>query len=197
MWDGHWTSDIRVPEASTDNIGRNLTIDHNAGYKSRLYINGQEISVSKGFKKSFKSDGQSWIETPLTDFTVARQPLRFGVPVMTLVGYYDPQGGLPSYIYPPLYGAYGFTYPDDSLTLSGKDCQLQVETHHGLLYFKLANHRVARTVMNKFHINVPTDIQPSRVAVVCNNRTAVEKILPSSAAEDISHFMYGEAFPNK
>lgn len=93
----------------------------------------------------------------------------------TLVGYYDPQGSLPSYIYPALHGAYGFTYPDDSNTLSGNDCQLQVETRDGLQRFTLANHRAASTVMNKFHINIPTDLKPSQAAVVCNNRTIAEK----------------------
>lgn len=62
MWDGRWTRDIRVPVASADNRGRSLTIDHGAGYNSRLFINGKEIVVNRGFKKSFTSDGQSWVE---------------------------------------------------------------------------------------------------------------------------------------
>ncbi|HEH9417661.1 TPA: peptidase M66 [Aeromonas sobria] len=196
MWDGRWTRDIRVPVASADNRGRSLTIDHGAGYNSRLFINGKEILVSRGFKKSFTSDGLSWVEVSPIDTKVARKPEQFGVPVTTLVGYYDPQGSLPSYIYPALHGAYGFTYPDDSNTLSGNNCQLQVETRDGLQRFTLANHRAASTVMNKFHINVPTDLNPSQAAVVCNNRTIAEKTL-SSAPTDISFSVYGKALPAK
>lgn len=192
MWDGRWTRDIRVPVASTDNRGRSLTIDHGAGYNSRLFINSKEILVSRGFKKSFTSDGQSWVEVPSIDTRVERKPEQFGIPVTTLVGYYDPQGKLPSYIYPALHGAYGFTYMDDGSTLSGDDCQLQVETRDGLQRFKLTNHRSASAVMNKFHINVPTDLIPSQAAVICNNKTMAEKAL-SSAPTDISFSTYGKS----
>ncbi len=86
MWDGRWTRDIRVPIASMDNRGRSLTIDHGAGYNSHLFINGKDILVSRGFKKSFTSDGLSWVEVSPIDTKVARKPEQFGVPVTTLVG---------------------------------------------------------------------------------------------------------------
>lgn len=194
MRDGYWTRDIRVPAASGDNLGRGLTIDHGASYNSRLFINGKEILVKRGFKKSYASDGQSWAEVPLIDTRISRQPSQFGVPVTTLVGYYDPQGLLPSYIYPALQGAYGFTYRDDDATLKGGDCQLQVKTTDGLQRFKLANHRTVSSVMNKFHINVPTDMKPSHGAVVCDKRTIAEKTL-SSTPTDISFSVYGKALP--
>ena len=196
MWDGHWTRNIRVPIASADNRGHSLTIDHNAGYNSYLYINGQDRLVSRGFKKSFKSDGLNWVEVPLIDTKVARKPARFGVPVTTLVGYYDPQGVLPSYIYPALHGAYGFTYADDSTTLSSNDCQLRVDTINGSLNFKLANHRINNKVMNKFHINVPTDVEPSQATVICNNKTATEKVL-ETAPTNIEYTVYGKALSAK
>lgn len=197
MRDGHWTRDIRVPVASADNQGRSLTIEHGAGYNSRLFINGKEIVVTKGFKKNFTSDGLSWVEGSASDSLILRKPKRFGIPVTTLVGYYDPDGVLPSYIYPALHGAYGFTYAaDERSTLTGSDCQLQVATRDGLLRFKLANHRAASAVMNKFHINVPTDLNPSRATVVCNNRMIADKTL-SSAPTDISFSVYGKALPAK
>ncbi|HQR42986.1 MAG TPA: TagA domain-containing protein [Gemmatales bacterium] len=45
--------------------------------------------------------------------TVERKPQAFSIPLTTLVGYYDTNGELNSYIYPALHGAYGFTYTDD------------------------------------------------------------------------------------
>ena len=195
MKDGFWTKNIQVPAAAAENRGRSLIINHQATFSSDLFINGDKIQVSKGYTKSFTSDGQTWREG-VTNGLTARKPERFGIPVTTLVGYYDPQGTLKSYIYPALHGAYGFTYPEDSATISGNDCQLQVQTRDGLLRFKLANKRDVSTIMNKFHINVPTDSQPSQAALVCNNRTADTKTL-TPAPTDISYTVHGRALPAK
>lgn len=192
MQDGRWTRDIRVPSASADNRGRSLTVDHRAGYNSRLFINGRENTVSRGFKKSFTSDGQNWVEVSLIDTKSIRQPELFGVPVTTLVGYYDPQGNLPSYIYPALHGAYGFTYPDDSATVSDGDCKLQVETRDGLQRFKLANNRSDRAVMNKFHINVPTAIVPTSASVICRNNVLNVRAL-AAPTQKLSFMINGVA----
>ncbi|AHG20882.1 peptidase M66 [Chania multitudinisentens RB-25] len=196
MWDGHWTRYIRVPAASDKNQNRSLTINHKASYNSILTINGEDILIQKGVKKSFTSDGQRWQESAEIDTRVVRKPEQFGVPVTTLVGYYDPQGTLPSYIYPALHGAYGFTYSDDSTEIADGDCQLQVETDNGILHFKLTNHRAISTLMNKFHINVPTASQPSRATVLCHNQSFTERTL-SSAPEGLSYTVNGRALPAK
>lgn len=190
MWDGNWTRNIQLPLASAANRGRIVTVDHDAGYNSTLFINGQQVTVSRGFKKSYTSDGSRWNEGLLADLRTPRKPQAFGVPVTTLVGYYDPSGQLPSYIYPALHGAYGFSYGDDSDRLADKDCQLQVETRDGLLRFRLANHRLSTGVMNKFHINVPTANEPQSAAVVCAARTLDQQsILP--LGETLSYTVNG------
>ncbi|HHT0304135.1 TPA: M66 family metalloprotease [Raoultella planticola] len=196
MRDGYWTRDIYVPAASSENEGRILTIDHQAGYNSNLYINGGKTLVSRGYKKSFTSDGRTWKESELIDTREARKPEQFGVPVTTLVGYYDPQGKLTSYIYPALHGAYGFTYPDDRETLFANDCQLQVDTKEGQLRFKLANQRLNSSVMNKFHINVPTESQPNQATLVCNNRILTQTSL-TTAPDDLTFTVNGRPLPAK
>jgi hypothetical protein len=100
-----------------------------------------------------------------------RKPVLSGVPVVTLIGYYDPLGEKRSYIYPALHGAYGFCYGDDASSLQGEDCQLVVETATGVLRFRLANDRLpnaslAPPALNKFHVNVPGASQPKSVAVM-------------------------------
>ncbi|KHN52112.1 M66 family metalloprotease [Aeromonas hydrophila] len=182
MWDGNWTRNIQLPAASAANRGRIVSIDHNAGYNSTLFINGQQITVSRGFKKSYRSDGSRWNEGAPTDLAADRKPAAFGVPVTTLVGYYDPQGQLPSYLYPALHGAYGFAYGDDGERLGNSDCQLQVETRDGLLRFKLANHRLSASVMNKFHVNVPTASEPRSASVLCHNQSQTEAQLAPAPA---------------
>ena len=182
MWDGNWTRNIQLPLASAVNRGRIVTVDHDAGYNSTLFINGQQITVSRGFKKSYTSDGARWNEGPLADLAVERKPDAFGVPVTTLVGYYDPQRQLPGYLYPALHGAYGFTYGDDSERLGTGDCQLQVETRDGLLRFRLANHRLSASVMNKFHVNVPTASEPRSASVLCRNQVQSDALLTPAPA---------------
>ncbi len=48
MWNGNWTRNIYIPTASADNRGSILTINHEAGYNSYLFINGDEKVVSQG-----------------------------------------------------------------------------------------------------------------------------------------------------
>lgn len=175
MQDGNWTKYIYVPAASPANRGRIMTIDHEAGYDSFLGINGRPIKVSRGFKKSYISDGTRWKESRAASQVVERKPQAFGVPVTTLVGYYDPDAQLKSTIYPALHGAYGFTYSDDGNQLSEEDCHLLVETRDGALRFRLANHRFSEKVMNKFHVNIPEASQPKSVAVVCRGKILDKK----------------------
>lgn len=183
MADGDWKAEIPLPRASAANRGRIVIIDHSASYSSDLMLNGQKVKVSRGYKKSFISNGRRWTETAASDGGLPRKPNKFGVPVVTLVGYYDPDGKLTSYIYPTLHGACGFCYPDDSSTLNEADCQLRVETKDGELRFRLADARLSREgkVMNKFHINIPASSEPSKVTIVAGDRVLAEKpIAPSS-----------------
>jgi hypothetical protein len=182
MGDGNWTKEIYVPAASPANRGRVVSIDHAATYDSFLAINGRPVKVARGFKKSYTSDGRRWKEGPAENQMLERKPQAFGIPVTTLVGYYDPSGELTSYIYPPLHGAYGFTYSDDNSRATDKDCHLLVETRDGPLRFRLANHRLSAKVMNKFHVNIPEASQPTSVTLVCRGQMVDKK--PIAAVAD-------------
>lgn len=175
MQDGNWTKNIPIPPASPANRGRTVTINHEAGYDSFLFINGGQFKVSRGFKRNFTSDGIRWREGQAANQTIERKPQAFGIPVTTLIGYYDPNGELTSYIYPPLHGAYGFTYADDRSRTGENDCHLLVETRDGPLRFRLANQRYSSKVMNKFHINVPEASEPQSVALVCRGKVVDKK----------------------
>ncbi|MGL4474372.1 MAG: M66 family metalloprotease, partial [Shewanella sp.] len=191
MSDGNWTMYIDVPAASEANRGRTITIRHNAGYHSHLRMNGVSELMYRGLVKSYISDGNTWNESEAPDLTIAKVPESFGIPVTTLVGYYDPQGLLPSYIYPALHGAYGFTYSDDKDRLTAKDCHLEVNTHQGKRFnFKLASVRVNGTNMNKFHVNIPETSQPESAAVICGVNTLVTKAI-EPAKETLSYTVNG------
>lgn len=175
MQDGNWTKNIPIPAASPANRGRVVSIDHAAGYDSFLFINGGQFKVSRGFKKSFTSDGTRWREGQATNQSIERKPQAFGIPVTTLIGYYDPNGELKSYVYPPLHGAYGFTYADDRSRTGENDCHLLVETREGPLRFRLANQRFSPKVMNKFHVNIPEASEPQSVSLVCRGKVVDKK----------------------
>ena len=175
MQDGNWTKNIPLPPASPANRGRIVAIDHAAGYDSFLSINNRQIKVARGFKKSYTSDGRRWKDAPESSSMVERMPQAFGIPVTTLVGYYDPAGELKSFIYPALHGAYGFTFSDDRNRSDEAGCHLLVETRDGPLRFRLANHRFHSKAMNKFHVNIPEASQPKSVAVVCRGKVLDQK----------------------
>jgi hypothetical protein len=178
MSDGNWTKDIPLPPAAAANRDRVVAIHHEASYSSVLHINGQQVNVPRGFRKSYTSDGKRWNEGAAAARGIERKPQLFGVPVVTLVGYYDPAGQQPTYIYPALHGAYGFCYPDDSSTLNASsDCELRVETRTGVLRFRLANTRLGGRYMNKFHVNVPEASQPYSVAVVSRGKVLDKKAI--------------------
>ncbi len=190
MGDGNWTKNIPVPAASPANRGHALVIDHGASYGSTLFLNGAQIPVNRGFKKTYVSDGKRWKEGAGSDLTSERKPTAFGVPVTTLVGYYDPQGELKSYIYPALHGAYGFTYDDDRRQSSEQDCHLLVETRDGPLRFRLASQRLSPKVMNKFHVNVPAASQPKSMSVVFLGKVlATQAITP--VTEKLTYTVHG------
>lgn len=168
MKDGNWAPSIYIPSASQVNKSRIITVEHHATYNSQLHINGLIIQISAGTKRYFISDGLRWIErVQLRDLSVECPPQASGVPVTTLVGYYDPLGELRSYIYPAMHGAYGFLYHDDNNALPTTDCQLWVESGNETLRFKLASHRFQSNVMNKFHINIAESDRPRTAILVC------------------------------
>lgn len=95
-----------------------------------------------------------------------RKPAAFGVPVVTLVGYYDPRGELESYIYPALHGSYGYAYEPESLKYG--QCWAEVGYANGKSEkFGIAGFRLQAGHMNKFHINVPESKKPESVHVAC------------------------------
>ncbi len=104
-----------------------------------------------------------------------RKPSSVGGPVVTLVGFYDPQQVLPSTIYPPMYGSYGMTYPlkaiDNNSVPSG--CQLVVTPllrakNQIRLTQDLNGTRINANEMNKFHVNISPELLPAKLDIQCS-----------------------------
>jgi hypothetical protein len=177
MGDGNWTKEIPLPAASVANKGRSVSIAHEAGYNSVLLMDGEEVTVSRGFAKAYVSDGKKWREGKVNEGSLERKPQTFGAAVVTLLGYYDPAATLPSYAYPALHGSLGFCYAEESAQVKPTDCQLVVETKKGILRFRLADRRIDAKHMNKFHVNVPAASQPTQFAVVCGGKVLAKRTI--------------------
>jgi hypothetical protein len=153
-------------------------------------MNGEQVTVSRGFSQTYVSDGQKWQEAKGTESSVERKPQTFGAAVVTLVGYYDPSAQLTSYAYPALHGSLGFCYADESTEVKPSDCLLVVETKKGVLRFRLADRRIDAKNMNKFHVNVPEASQPTQFAIVCGGKVLAKRSI-EPATEKLAVTVHG------
>lgn len=174
--DERWAPDFTVLSEGVDE-GAKLIFISDAAWNSEIYIGDNNYTLSTGGKYAFLYNDGAWTQVSLDsiDPVVELTPTNTNTPVTTLVGYYDPLEELQSYVYPALHGASGLTYND---VYSQSACQLQVEiAENDPLTFNLHDRRLTGGLMNKFHINVPTNQLPSKAHVICNGRTLHTRIL--------------------
>ncbi|WP_116963438.1 M66 family metalloprotease [Fastidiosibacter lacustris] len=95
------------------------------------------------------------------------KPEKIGVAVMTLVGYYDPEGKIQGYIYPPMYGNWGNVFKPSA---KKTNCSLNLTTEKGeVISYPLYDKRRSVKEMNKFHINISSEIDYKRVDLECKD----------------------------
>ncbi len=110
------------------------------------------------------------------------KPNQIGVPVVTLLGMYDPiqPSDMPSFIYPALYGNWGNIFSPETLrnsdpALVESRCSLEVTDENGQTYrFPLNDERYDSKVMNQFHVNLPASVRYKRAAIVFQADQRVE-----------------------
>ena len=102
-----------------------------------------------------------------------RQPTVQGVAVSTLLGFYDPQGKIKSYIYPALHGAYGNVFQQSSQKeLDKSPCVATIINDEGeVKKYALKGVRTFNNEMNQFHINVEETFKPKTITLKCNGQT--------------------------
>lgn len=111
------------------------------------------------------------------DQDIPRPPAAQGVPVTTLLGYYDPEGKLTSYVYPALHGAYGNTF-DEDIEGNTSGCIAKIGSRRGgMLQYALKGYRKEYGNMNKFHINVAESFEPHIVSIECNGSPLVQSYI--------------------
>ena len=180
--DGRWTSHIYLPTATATNTNKVVIVERNSAYNVGVatqpsYTETGEILsegpinwLNRNKIVAYRSNGSQWLEINANGLKEeVHNPTAIGVPVTTLVGYYDPQKQLQSYLYPAMHGSYGYVYPaDNNVPNDVETCALNVTYQDG----QQSSHRLYASrydsgVMNKFHVNVKTEDQPRQANVVC------------------------------
>jgi ToxR activated gene A lipoprotein domain len=122
------------------------------------------------------------------------KPDQSGVPVMTLLGYYDPQAAMNGFndhvnggkkfpndngfIVPALYANWGNYFTPETIrnsksTLANSKCELAVtDSANAVLRFPLLDTRLSSDKMNQFHVNLPTkNIAYKTAQLLCNTKS--------------------------
>lgn len=174
IFNSHWMPDVHIPPANAGNQSHAVYVVHEAIYNSMLHINGTEVLLSAGTMLRYQSNGVIWVRVDDVPFNVARKPVQQGTPVTTLLGYYDPERVLPSYLYPALYGAYGNVFhADRPVEILAARCYLAVHNSRGeRMNFLLRSQREAAGLMNRFHVNVPTAFNATVAEIVLHRSSA-------------------------
>lgn len=153
------------PMAGADESGTISKYTLHTGYSAKRV---QQAMVATPVIDSNSPTGFSqWNATSRTMVpTPGRQrPTRFGVPVVTLVGFYDPRGILPTTMYPPMHGNFGLTYAYEAP--AENDCRIIIRSTKGWTEYKLHSSRLNSFRMNKFHVNVAQSEFPSAASIQC------------------------------
>ncbi|TMO45608.1 hypothetical protein CWC25_05700 [Pseudoalteromonas sp. S4389] len=135
-----------------------------------------DSSSKTGFSKwdPLTQSMQPWNNTVLDTNTlrlVNRTPYKQDVPITTIIGFYDPEQQLQSFIYPALHGASGAVYKD---SFSSSSCKLIVKTQKaGNKTFNLPATRLTTGKMNKIHINLEAASVPTSASVYCDSNLLV------------------------
>jgi len=134
-----------------------------------------DTQFSSGFKK--------WQDNQFVEANTAGQyrvPKKVGVPVVTLLGGYDPNvGQQKAVLYPAFVSNYGNVYDLAQANISTNECGMDVRFGNGQTD-KIALHgsRVQSGYINKFHINLEAARQPQSATLYCH-QNGVKNVLAS------------------
>lgn len=183
MWNQHFTKDVHVPAASAENKGRGVRFVHQASFDGYVHINDEVVKIVDGDVLNFESNGSTWKRVDDFSFNVAREPETLGVPVSTIVGYYDPQGSLRDYFYSALHGGYGNVFkPDRPVETKLAKCWVEVRNAKGQTRgYVLRSERGEAKVMNRVHINVPQSFGATTVTLYRDGKAVLTRNLAKPA----------------
>ncbi|MCU9951925.1 M66 family metalloprotease [Burkholderia sp. BKH01] len=104
-------------------------------------------------------------------------PTRFGVPVFTLLGAYDPSNNT-AVMYPPARANYGMVFdklpaPDAAASAA---CWIDVRFANGSKSINLHADRIRKDSTNKFHVNIAEADQPQSASLSCRKGDRITRL---------------------
>lgn len=189
-YDGRHAPYVYLPESSSSNKGLIAKFEIDSGYTVDVHVNGNFERLRRGTVISYISDGKCWLMTNDDLSNTAIVPYKQGVKVITLLGYYDPEGKMNSYIYPALNGSFGNVYNYDIKS----NCYIEVECATGKkLNFPLTHVRIESNYMNKFHVNIERDLHPTTIKIYNGNKLLTQEKI-TLGSDDLLYTVNGAPF---
>lgn len=187
--DGAWISMVHLPNPTKEMENKAISIRRQSVYSVQIKVNDNYVTLERDQEKYYIANNGQWVNIDGSEIENRKEnltPVAHGVPVTTLVGFYDPQNKLSSYIYPALHGAYGFVYPADVINESSKDkCLLKVEGNQETQTYELVGTRLDDSRMNKFHVNIPRKMEANRAEIICHGNTLATLNIQKPVSEPI------------
>ncbi|WER20691.1 M66 family metalloprotease [Providencia stuartii] len=166
-YNAHYPPNVYIPKADVTNINKVIEIDCTSQLSIALHVNDQVETIKENTKIYYISNGNTW-ETH-SEYTYSKTPYKQGVPVVTLVGFYDTNNQLKSYIYPALEGSYGMVY--DTHTINKTKPYIAVTLADGTKKkYQLDEKQTNKDLMNKFHINIERDLNPIKAELFIDDQ---------------------------
>lgn len=119
-----------------------------------------------------------------------RKPTHFGVPVVTLVGFFDPQGQYDAFLC-PLYGNYGYVYTLPNPSPPEAKPYVEITSKAPVVKIALSDKRLEAGKMNKFHINMRLIDLPFSIKFVTAQGKEYKFTVETPAQAPQSHVVIG------
>lgn len=172
LGNGYHSPNIYLPTASSINAGNIIIIESFAEWSSTIHLNTSTEEIQKNETLTYISDGKSWIKSPFNE--LHKKPIKQDVPVITVLGYYDPEGQIlvtdpekqkSNHIQDVLYGSSGMIY-EDNKGLAPCSSYLEFDLEDGTTrQYKLHGTNFKPLHMNRFHVNIERNLKPIKVKI--------------------------------
>lgn len=142
--------------------------------EGRYFLSDEKNSEGKYYYIGWDKTAKEYKMASEASFLNNRiEPTSKGVPVITILGGYDPQSPYNAVLYPYFRANYGNVFADLFLDTLPPDASsyLEITYYNGKAtqYVVLANTRYANNVINKLHVNIAESDKPDTITLYVNN----------------------------
>ena len=134
--------------------------------KGRYFLSDSKLNNAYEYLEWDEANKKIRIASDISFLQKRIKPTEKGVPVITILGGYDPDKPSQSVLYPRLRGNWGNIFGSLFTTSPAGNVYLEIVYHdNSKEYVKLNETRFNSGVINKFHINIPESKKPVKVVL--------------------------------